>query len=582
MTRSTEDSSAARRSPRCLRTAAICWWSPAWARRPMTSTPPAIGRQLLSLGRDGRRGFGRPRPGAGAARPQVLGGHRRRRAAHGARAASPPSRSRSPRNLVIVGDRQRPFRRDRNAAQPYRPRHRSRRGRRRLRLRRDRDDAHDPRRGQAAPRHSRSPPRARCLYVHQGDSARIRRDRCRRATPSTSRTGSARHLGFPAEIGGSMKIAMYIDVAWAAAPGTVARFERFNPYHRRSRGRRSRMEARPMSTAPSPPLSALRKGDWATLKSSQRGRLLTRLADLIDENAERLAAIEVQRQRQALSPRCPRRPSTSPNGTATTAGSPTRSKAPSSRPTSPTCSTSRRCEPLGVVAVITPWNSPLLLLAWKLAPALAAGNTVVIKPSEFTSASTLEFMQLFEEAGFPPGVVNTVTGFGGRGRRCRSSRIRGVAKIAFTGGGRQGRGSTRRRPQDLKHVSLELGGKSPNIVFDDAELESARQGRDLRHFRRHRADLHRRLAPARCSARSTTSFVERLRRGRAQAARSATRWTPTRRSGRSRPSRSTDKVLDYIDIAQEGGRHAASWAAARYADRARAAASSSSRRSSPT
>ena len=91
-----------------------------------------------------------------------------------------------------------------------------------------------------------------------------------------------------------------------------------------------------------------------------------------------------------------------------------------------------RHEPLGVVAAIMPWNSPLLLTAWKLAPALAAGNTVVIKPSEFTSASTLEFMKLVEEAGFPPGVVNVVTGFGAEvGTPLVEHPL--VAKVAFTG-----------------------------------------------------------------------------------------------------------------------------------------------------
>ena len=92
-----------------------------------------------------------------------------------------------------------------------------------------------------------------------------------------------------------------------------------------------------------------------------------------------------------------------------------------------------REEPLGVVAAITPWNSPLKLATWKLAPALAAGNTVVWKPSEFSSASALEMVKLFEEAGFPPGVVNMVTGFGNGNRRALVAHPK-VAKVAFTGG----------------------------------------------------------------------------------------------------------------------------------------------------
>jgi len=131
-----------------------------------------------------------------------------------------------------------------------------------------------------------------------------------------------------------------------------------------------------------------------------------------------------------------------------------------------------RLEPLGVVGMITPWNSPLLLLTWKLAPALAAGNVAVIKPSEFASASTLEFMRLFEEAGFPPGVVNAVTGFGNEAGAALVDHP-AIAKIAFTGSDISGQKIYEAAARGLKHVSLELGGKSPNIVFEDAEFEAA-------------------------------------------------------------------------------------------------------------
>ncbi len=131
-----------------------------------------------------------------------------------------------------------------------------------------------------------------------------------------------------------------------------------------------------------------------------------------------------------------------------------------------------RYEPLGVIAMITPWNSPLLLLAWKLAAALATGNVAVIKPSEYTSASTLEFVPLFEQAGFPPGVVNVVTGYGaevGAPLVAHPS----VAKIAFTGSDVSGQKIYEAAAKNIKPVSLELGGKSPNIVFEDADLEAA-------------------------------------------------------------------------------------------------------------
>jgi aldehyde dehydrogenase (NAD+) len=134
-----------------------------------------------------------------------------------------------------------------------------------------------------------------------------------------------------------------------------------------------------------------------------------------------------------------------------------------------------RYEPKGVVALITAWNSPLLLLAFKLAPALAAGNTAVIKPSEFTSASTIEFMALCKEAGFPDGVINVVTGFGHDVGAALVSHP-DVAKISFTGSDVTGQRIYQEAAKDLKSVSLELGGKSPNIVFDDAEIEAAVMG----------------------------------------------------------------------------------------------------------
>ncbi|MCV7355892.1 aldehyde dehydrogenase [Mycolicibacterium fluoranthenivorans] len=131
-------------------------------------------------------------------------------------------------------------------------------------------------------------------------------------------------------------------------------------------------------------------------------------------------------------------------------------------------------EPLGVVAAITPWNSPLLLLVWKLGPALAAGNTVIAKPSEITPVSTLRIAELAAEAGLPPGVFNAITGLGGPGAALTTHP--GVDKIAFTGSTATGQAIASAAGKSLKSVSLELGGKSPNIVFDDADLDSAMNG----------------------------------------------------------------------------------------------------------
>lgn len=130
-------------------------------------------------------------------------------------------------------------------------------------------------------------------------------------------------------------------------------------------------------------------------------------------------------------------------------------------------------EPLGVVALITAWNSPMGLLANKLAPALAAGNCVVVKPSEHASVTTLEFARLMQEAGFPPGVFNVVTGAGETGKALVDGE---VDKISFTGSGAVGRQIAVAAGRRLVPVTLELGGKSPNIVFDDASFDHAVSG----------------------------------------------------------------------------------------------------------
>ncbi|KDN39669.1 hypothetical protein RSAG8_08697, partial [Rhizoctonia solani AG-8 WAC10335] len=132
-----------------------------------------------------------------------------------------------------------------------------------------------------------------------------------------------------------------------------------------------------------------------------------------------------------------------------------------------------RHEPIGVVGQIIPWNFPLLMFAWKLAPALATGNTVIIKPSEFTPLSALRVAALFKEAGFPDGVVNVVPGYGQTVGAAISSHMK-IEKVAFTGSTAVG-GTIMKAAasSNLKNVTLELGGKSPNIIFNDADLEAA-------------------------------------------------------------------------------------------------------------
>jgi acyl-CoA reductase-like NAD-dependent aldehyde dehydrogenase len=132
-------------------------------------------------------------------------------------------------------------------------------------------------------------------------------------------------------------------------------------------------------------------------------------------------------------------------------------------------------EPIGVVAAIVPWNFPLLLASWKIAPALAAGNTVVLKPAELTSMTALKLAEICQEAGVPEGVVNVITGLGPVAGMALVKHP-GVDKIAFTGSTETGKAIMRAGADTLKRVTLELGGKSPNIVFADADVDAAVKG----------------------------------------------------------------------------------------------------------
>jgi acyl-CoA reductase-like NAD-dependent aldehyde dehydrogenase len=220
--------------------------------------------------------------------------------------------------------------------------------------------------------------------------------------------------------------------------------------------------------------AAFRSPDWGGLTASARGKLLVRLADLIFENAERIAAIET-RDNGKLIAEMTAQLRYIPEWFRYFGGLADKIEGAVLPIDKSGMFAFTRREPLGVIAAIVPWNSPLLLLTWKLAPLLAAGNTVVIKPSEHASASTLEFVKLFEKAGFPAGVVNTVTGMPNEVGVPLVSHP-DVAKIAFTGGEPGGIAVYRSAAEGLKNVTLELGGKSANIVFDDANIESAING----------------------------------------------------------------------------------------------------------
>ena len=219
---------------------------------------------------------------------------------------------------------------------------------------------------------------------------------------------------------------------------------------------------------------ALTTGDWPAMTPTQRGHMLCKLGDVLAANAERLGKLEVQDNGKLIA-EMGLQTQYSAQWYYYFGGLADKIEGSVLPIDKPDTFTYTRSEPLGVVGMITPWNSPILLLTWKLAVALAAGNTVVVKPSEFTSASTLAFADLVAEAGFPEGVFNVITGYGAEAGEALVTHP-DVAKIAFTGGSKSGTHVYERAAAGLKKVSLELGGKSPNIVFGDCNIENAVKG----------------------------------------------------------------------------------------------------------
>ena len=213
---------------------------------------------------------------------------------------------------------------------------------------------------------------------------------------------------------------------------------------------------------------------WANMSATARGALLRRIGDLVASNAQLLAELEVRDNGKLINEMLIQL-RTIPQWFYYYGGLADKIEGAVLPIDKSEHFVFTTWEPLGVVAAITAWNSPLLLLTWKLAPGLAAGNTFVIKPSEYASASTVAFVELFEQAGFPSGVVNVVCGTGQDVGAPLVSHP-DVAKIAFTGSDAAGKAINKAAAGDLKHVTLELGGKSPNIVFEDAELEAAAAG----------------------------------------------------------------------------------------------------------
>ncbi len=218
-------------------------------------------------------------------------------------------------------------------------------------------------------------------------------------------------------------------------------------------------------------------GPWGRMQPAERGRVLRRIGDVISRHAERLGVIETQDNGKLPSMITP---GLQPGQWQVDswhyyAGMCDKFEGRVIPAEAPDIHNYMTWEPFGVVAQVLTWNSPLGTLIWKLAPCLAAGNTVVIKPSEHSSCSTLELMDILLEADLPPGVLNVVTGYGPTTAKPMIEHP-DVRMVSFTGGTAGGRAAAIAAAQQVKPVVMELGGKSPQIVFPDADLELAVNG----------------------------------------------------------------------------------------------------------
>ena len=340
---------------------------------------------------------------------------------------------------------------------------------------------------------------------------------------------------------------LFIDNNWVD-PHSGAWFDTVDPFSGEAWAQIPRGDATDADRAVTAAARAF-EGPWSTMSASDRGMLLYKLGSLIERDAERLAAVESKDNGKSIKDVLAQMKYMAKyyyyfGGLADKIQG---AVVPIDRPK---VFNFVRYEPMGVVVGITPWNSSLPLTTWKMAPALCAGNTVVCKPSEFTSASLFEFAKLFVEAGFPPGVFNVVTGFGAEVGE-PLVRHPAVNRIAFTGGDESGKRIYAAAAEGLKRVSLELGGKSPNIVFDDADMDQAINGAIAGIFS---ATGQTCVAGSRLLLQETIhdEFVERL----TKITKSAKVGNPADASNEIGPVTTKpqfDKIMGYIDVAKKEG-----------------------------
>ncbi len=293
---------------------------------------------------------------------------------------------------------------------------------------------------------------------------------------------------------------------------------------------------------------ALEHGPWRTMDAAERGNLLFKLAELVEENCAELAALESLNCGKTI-----RDSQGDVQGTANTlryyAGWADKfeGRTPPVRG-SFLCYTLR--QPVGVVGQIIPWNFPLLMLAWKWGPALACGNTIVLKPAEQTPLTALRMAELAAEAGFPPGVVNVVNGLGETTGAALVAHP-DVDKIAFTGHVETAKIIQKSAADTLKRTTFELGGKSPNVVFADCNIDDAVAGAF------HAIYFH----GGQCCTAGSRLFVEESIRDRFVEALSAKAKTrklgdpldPATEQGPQVSQEQLDKILSYVDIGRKQG-----------------------------
>jgi aldehyde dehydrogenase (NAD+) len=341
---------------------------------------------------------------------------------------------------------------------------------------------------------------------------------------------------------------MYIGGEWVS-PASGEWFETYNPFTGEPWAMIARGNSQDADNAVRTAHTAFTEGPWPQMTPTQRGALLRKLGDLVAQNAQFLAEVEV-RDNGKLIAEMQGQLNYVPNWYYYFGGLADKVQGAVIPLDKKGYFNFTRHEPVGVVVAITAWNSPLLLAAWKVAPALAAGCTVIIKPSEFTSASALEFVKLVEEAGFPPGVVNVVTGFGREVGNALVTHPQ-VAKIAFTGSDATGRAINEAAARSFKRVTLELGGKSPNIVFADAKLEDAVNGAVSGIFA---ATGQTCIAGSRLLLQESVhdQFMDKLL-ALARTARMGDPMSLETQVGPITTRPQYDKVLGYIDIAKQEG-----------------------------